>query len=172
MNLGQEILEKLHAMRRTESLPKADKDGGYVIEEEIDSMRVTAEIQDFDKFSCIVKSLSVTRAQAPPASVSLKELLRRQAAEIERRITYLLENFRLLEMDEFNCLAQVRSAAPHQKNGEKFYYEVFLQHGIGAAFSRYRQSRGADNRELVPCQLTQETFERLVDDLVATLRLS
>jgi len=172
MNLGQKILEKLHAMRRTESLPKADQDSGYVIEEKIDSMRVSVEIEAFDKFSCIVKTLSVTRAQAPPANVSLKELLLRQAGEIERRITYLLENFRLLEVDEFNCLAQVRSAAPHQKSGEKFYYEVFLQHGLGATFARYRQARGVENRELVPCQLTQETFERLVDDLVATLRLN
>jgi len=172
MNLGQKILEKLHAMRQTGSLPEAEQDRGYVIEEKIDSMSVSVEIAAFDKFSCIVKTLSVTRAQAPPANVSLKELLLRQAGEIERRITYLLENFRLLEVDEFNCLAQVRSAAPHQKSGEKFYYEVFLQHGLGATFSRYRQSSGAENRELVPCHLTQETFERLVDDLVAALRFS
>jgi hypothetical protein len=172
MNLGQKILEKLHAMRRTGDLPEADQDSGYVIEEEMDSMRVTAEILDFDKFSCIVKTLSVTQRQAPPASVSLKELLLRQAAEIERRMTYVLENFRLVEVDEQNYLAQVRSASPYKKSEEKFYYEVLLQHGMGATFARYRQARGAEQRELVACHLTQETFERLVDDLVATLRLS
>jgi len=170
MNLGQTFLEKLHAMRRTENLPKADLDNGYVIEEKMDSIRVTAELQDFDKFSCIVKTLFVRRVQAPP-NVSLKELLRRQAGEIERRITYVLENFRLLEVDDKNYLAQVRSAAPHQKRDEKFYYEVFLQHGIGATFARYRQPKQSENRELAPSHLTHETFERLVDDLAAALRV-
>lgn len=172
MNLGQKFLETLHAVRRTESLPKADTDNGYVIEAEMDSMRVTAEIQDFDKFSCILKTLVVRRAQAPPANAALKALLLRQAAECERRISYLLENFRLLEVDEENYLAQVRSAAPHQKRDGKFYYEVLLQHGLGAAFARYRKARDAESRELVACHVTQEVLERLVDDLVAALRLN
>jgi hypothetical protein len=167
MNLGQKFTEKLNAMRQTENV----KESGYVIEEEIDSIRLRAELQDFDKFSYIIKNLSMSRAQAPP-NVSLKELLLRQAGEIERRMTYLLESFRLLEVDEINGLAQVRSATPHQKRQEKFYYEVCLQHGMGATFARYRKSRGADKRELVPCHLTQETFERLVDDLAATLHIN
>jgi len=170
MNLGQKFLETLHAVRRTENLPKADTDSGYVIAAEVDSMRVTAEIQDFDKFSCILKTLAVRRVQAPPANVALKALLLRQAAECERRISYLLENFRLLEVDEENYLAQVRSAAPHQKRDEKFYYEALLQHGLGAAFARYRQTREGGSRELVVCHLTQEALERLVDDLAAVLR--
>lgn len=172
MNLGQKFLETLHTVRRTENLPEADKDNGYVIEAEMDSMRVTAELQDFDKFSCIIKTLSIRRTQAPPANVELKELLLRQAAECERRISYLLENFRLVEVDDSTYLAQVRSAVPHQKHDEKLYYEVLLQQGLGATFARYRKPRGIESRELVPCHLTQETLERLVDDLVATLRLN
>lgn len=172
MNLGQKFLETLHTVRRTENLPEADQDNGYVIEAEMDSMRVTAELQDFDKFSCIVKTLTVRRTQAPPANVALKELLRRQAAACERRISYLLENFRLVEVDDNNYLAQVRSAVPHQKHEEKFYYEILLQYGLGATFARYRKTHGNASRELVPCHLTQEMLERLVDDLSATLRLN
>lgn len=172
MNLGQKFLETLHTVRRTENLPEADQDNGYVVEAEMDSMRVTAELQDFDKFSCIVKTLAIRRAQAPPANVELKELLRRQAAECERRISYLLENFRLVEMDEANYLAQVRSAVPHQKREEKFYYEILLQYGLGATFVRYRKALRNESRELVPCHLTHEMLERLVDDLSATLRLN
>jgi hypothetical protein len=168
MNLGQKILEKLHARRLAENAPEIGKD---VIEEENDGIHLRLEIQDFDKFSYMVKTFSVTRAQAPTANVSLKELLLRQSAEIERRITYLLEGFRLIELDETNVVAQIRSFTPHKKGEEKFYYEVLLPHGMSATFSRYRLSRQAENRELVPCHLTRETFERLVDDLAATLRL-
>jgi len=172
MNLGQEITERLNTMRLAENVKPNGKDSGYVIEEENDSMRLVAEIQDFDKFSCMVKTLSVTRAQAPPAGVSLKELLQRQAGEVERRITYLLESFHLLEVDEFNCLAQVRSARPHKKGEDKFYYEALLQHGNSVTFTRYRKAHHAENRDLVSSHLTQETFERLMDDLAAVLRIA
>ncbi|MCG3120017.1 MAG: hypothetical protein ALAOOOJD_02581 [bacterium] len=172
MTLGQKITERLNAARLAENVKSNGQDSAYVIDEKIDSMRVQLEIVDFDKFSYIVKTLSVVRAQAPPASVALKDLLLRQAGEIERRITYLLERFQVVEVDEYNCLAQVRSATPYQKDGEKFYYEVLLQHGIGAAFSRYLHSNQAGQRELVPCHLTRETFERLLDDLAAIVRLN
>lgn len=172
MNLGQKFLETLHAVRRKENLPNAEADNGYVIEAEIDGMRVAAEIQDFDKFSCILKTLAVRRTQAPPANTALKKFLQRQAAECERRIAYLLENFRLVEVDEENYLAQVRSATPHQKHDEKFYYEVLLQHGLGATFARYRMALEAENRERVACHLTHEVLERLVDDLAAALQVN
>ncbi len=170
MKLGQKVLEKLNASRQVEKLPEAGQDSGSMIEEKNDSFRLHVEIEDIDKFSCLVKTLSVTRLQAPP-NMPLTELLLRQAGEIERRISYLLEGFRLVEVDEFDVLAQVRSVTPYQKNGDTFYYELFLQHGNCVTLTRYRKSAKAEKRELVPFHLTPETFERLVDDLAATLHL-
>ena len=129
------------------------------------------EIEDFDKFSYMVKTISLTCVQAPP-NTSLKELLLRQSAEIERRISYLLESFCLVEVDEFNCLAQVRSTMPYRKNEDRLYYEVLLRQGQSLTFARYCKERQSEKREVVPSYLTQETFERLVDDLAATLRLN
>ncbi len=172
MNLGQKVVEKLNAIRQTKNVNPNGQDSGYVIEEENDSIRVRAEIQDFDKFSYMVKTLFVTRAQTPTSKTPVQALLLHQASEIERRISYLLENFRLVELDELSGIAQVRSATPHQKSEEAFYYEVLLQDGTSATFTRYCKSRQAEKREVVACHLTQETFERLVDDLAATLLLS
>jgi len=169
MNLEQKIMEKLNAIRRTETL-KTDKDSGYVIEEEIDSMRLRAEIQDFDKFSYMVKTLTVTQTPTPNAPV--KALLLQQANEIERRISYLLESFRLVELDEINGLAQVRSVSPFKKNDETVYYEALLQHGNSVTFTRYRKQRHTEKREVIPSHLTQETFERLINDLAAIVRIN
>jgi len=171
MKLGQKALEKLNAIRQVENLQETGQDGGCIIEETNDSIRLRVEIEDVDKFSCLVKTFSVTQLQAPP-NVPLTELLRRQAREIERRISYLLESFRLVEVDECNALAQVRSVAPYKKSGERFYYEMLLQHGNSMTLVRYRKSASSENHELVPFHLTPETFERLVDDLVATLHLA
>jgi hypothetical protein len=168
MKLGQKVLEKLNAIRQVEKLPEAGQDSGSMIEEKNDSFRLYVEIEDSDKFSFVIKTLSVARLQAPP-NMPRTELLLRQAGEIERRISYLLEGFRLVEVDEFNVLAQVRSVTPYQKNGEMFYYELLLQRGNSVTLTRYRKS--AEKREPVPFHLTPETFERLVDDLAATLHL-
>ncbi|MDZ7359845.1 MAG: hypothetical protein ONB46_03835 [candidate division KSB1 bacterium] len=170
MKLGQIALEKLNAIRQDKKLPEADQNSASMIEEKNESFRLCIEIEDFDKFSFVIKTLSVARLQAPP-NMSLTELLQRQAGEIERRLSYLQERFRLVELDEFNVLAQVRSAAPYQKNGERFYYELLLQHGNSVTLTRYRKSATAEKRELVPFHLTPEMLERLVDDLAATLHL-
>lgn len=176
MNLGQKVVDKLNVIRQAGngerfSSKQNGEHGGYVIEEEMDGISVRAEIQDFDRFSYMVKTISLTRALAPPSTTSLKELLLQQAAETERRISYLLEGFRLVEVDEFNCLAQVRSATPYRKNEDRLYYEVLLQHGNGLTFSRYRVQRQGEKRDIVLSHLTQEIFERLVDDLAAVVQL-
>jgi hypothetical protein len=170
MNLGQKITEKLNAMRLTENVKSNGQDSGYVNEEEIDSIRLRTELQDFDKFSYRVKTLLLARLQAPPADKPIKEILLRQAREIEQRIFYLLENLRLVELDETKGIAQIRSTAPHRKGDEKFYYEILLQNGDKVTFTRYRQPQQAEKRDIVPSHLTQETFERLIDDLAAVLR--
>lgn len=172
MNLGQKLTEKLNAIRPTASMKESGKDSGYVIEEEIDSIRLRLEMKDFDKFSCVVEALSLTRLQPPPAHKPVKETLLRQSHEIEQRISYLLEQFRLIELDETQGIAQVRSVAPHQKDDAKFYYEVLLQQGNSVTFTRYRKSRQAEQRHRAPSHLTLETFEWLVDDLAAVVRLA
>ncbi len=175
MTLGHKLADKLSVIRQAEngerfSLTGSGENSGYAITERMDGIDLRIEIEDFDKFSYMVKTISLTCVQAPPPTTSIKELLLRQSAEIERRISYLLESFRLVEVDEFNCLAQVRSATPYRKNEDRLYYEVLLQHGNSVTFTRYRMQRQAEQREVIPSHLTQEIFERLVDDLAAVIQ--
>jgi hypothetical protein len=177
MTLGQRIVDKLNVMRQMEnqmsfSMKRTGEDGGYAIDEDVGGIRLRAEIQDFDKYSYLIKSVSATRQQPHPPDTVIKDLLLRQAGEIERRISYLLENFRLVELDEINGIALVRSVAPHQKNEEKFYYEILLDHGSRLTFTRYRKQRQDKERQSVSSHLTEEIFERLADDLAAVLRLA
>jgi hypothetical protein len=177
MTLGQKIVDKLNVMRQMEnqmsfSLKHTGEESGYVIEENMDDIRLRAEIQDFDKYSYLVKTISATRLQPHSPSILFKDWLLRQAAEIERRISYLLESFRLVELDEANNIAQVRSTAPHQRNEETLYYEILLDKGSRLTFTRYSKTRQKEERQPVPSHLTEETLERLVDDLAAVLRLN
>ena len=175
MTLGQKIVDKLNVMRQMEnqmsfSMKRIDEDGGYVIDDSVDGIDLRVEIQDFDKFSFLVKSVSAARLQAHPSTTPVKDLLLRQAAEIGRRIFYLLESFRLVEMDEVNGIAQVRSATPHQKNDEKLYYEIVLEQGNRLTFMRYQKNAHDKKRDSVSSHLSEEILERLADDLAAILR--
>ncbi len=177
MNLGRKFVDTLHAMQQTKnpkqfSLTTTGEDSGYVIEQEMDNVGLRVEIEDFDKFSYMVKSISVTRAQTPSPATLVKDVLLRQSGEIERRISYLLESFRMVELDEVNGSAQVRSLTPYRKDDEMLYYEVLLRGGNSLTFTRYHKQRQADKRNIVLSHLTQETLERLVDDLAAVIRLS
>lgn len=175
MNLGRTIVDKLNALQQTgapgwASLKPNGKDGGHVIKEQMDGIDLQIEIEDFDKFSYMVKAIAMTRQQAPP-SAPLKDVLLRQSGEIEKRITYLLEGFRLVEIDEVNGSAQVRSLTPYKKGDERLYYEVLLRSGNNLTFTRYRKQHQTGEREIVPSHLTLEIFERLVDDLAAVVQL-
>ncbi|MDZ7289341.1 MAG: hypothetical protein ONB44_07810 [candidate division KSB1 bacterium] len=176
MTLGQKLMAQLTVRQQMEAgkrLPTDSVGGtrGSLIEDEMDGIHLQAEIQDFDKFSYMVKTISATRLQPPASNAPIKDLLLRQSGEIERRVSYLLENFRLVELDEVNGVAQMRSAAPYHKNEEISYYEIILREGKSLRFSRYRQQNRTAERENVPSHLTQEIFERLADDLSAALRL-
>jgi hypothetical protein len=152
------------------SMKRIGDNGGYVIEDNVDDIHLRVEIQDFDKFSFLVKSISAARLQARSPISPVKDLLLQQAAEIERRIFYLLESFRLVEMDEVNGIAQVRSVTPHQKNGERLYYEILLEQGNRLTFMRYQKNAHGETRHNVPSHLSEEMLERLADDLTAILQ--
>jgi hypothetical protein len=174
MNLGRKLSDKLNAMQQTgapgwASLKLNGIDGGYVVKEQMDAIDLHIEIEDFDKFSYMVRSISMTHPQTPAAPI--KDVLLRQAGEIERQISYLLEGFRLVELDEVNGTAQVRSITPYQKGDERLYYEVLLRGGNNLTFTRYRKQHQTGEREIVPSHLTLEIFERLVDDLAAAMQL-
>jgi hypothetical protein len=174
MNLGQEFVDKLKAFQRTRDAKQAalkvsGKDGGYLIQEQIGGLGLQVEIEDFDRFSYMVRSISMTHPQTP--ATPIKDVLLRQAGEIERQISYLLEGFRLVELDEVNGTAQVRSITPYKKGDERLYYEVLLRGGNSLTFTRYRKQHQTGEREMVPSHLTLEIFERLVDDLAAVMQL-
>jgi hypothetical protein len=174
MNSARKLVEKLNVFRQTHdpgqaALKISGKDGGYLVKEQLDNIHLQVEIEDFDKFSYMVRSVSMTHSQTLAAPV--KDVLLRQAGEIERQISYLLEGFRLVEVDEVNGTAQIRSITPYKKGDERLYYEVLLRGGNSLTFTRYRKQHPTGKRQIVPSHLTQEIFERLVDDLVAVIRL-
>jgi hypothetical protein len=162
MNLGQHAVEAVKARARTARAP-------FVLEEVGDGIHLTLEIQDSDKYGALVRQLSARRDAG--RRQSLTRLLREQAAEIERRLTYLLEDFRLIELDETAGTAQIRSGTPYRDTDALHYYEILLAGGNTLTCTRYQKTGKNGGREIEPCYFTEQMLARVCDDIAAVLRL-
>ncbi len=170
MNLGLKLVAELNA--RQPWLNKSSPAARFTHDQIVDGIRLTIEIQDADKYGFLVRSISAQTEQRPQAQLALKPLLIRQATEIEKRLTYLLERFRLLEVDEFKQTAQVRSHVPYRQDGTAHYYEVLLTEGASLNFVRCNNSGSRGQREIEPTYITKEALTRLVNDFIGVLRVA
>lgn len=168
MNLGQKFIAELSA--RPPGLNKSSPASRFTHAQNIDGLHLKVEIQDADKYGFLVRSIF---AQTEPRELpALKPLLARQAGEIEKRLTYLLEDFRLLELDELKETAQVRSHVPYRQDGTVHYYEVLLTEGNALTFARYNTGGLRSSREIEPTYITKEALIRLVNDFIGVLRIT
>jgi hypothetical protein len=106
--------------------------------------------------------------QAGAAAEHSTEALRARADAISKRVTYLMEPLVVLEIDPLAGEVELRSQSPTERGVLKSYYEVRLNKQGTVRLSRvvFDATR---HRRAVPCQMTLEVLERLVDDLIACL---
>ncbi len=170
MSLGQKLSEKLHLMQRLEdqmhfSVRHTEGDEkGYRLSEQEGPVAATVVIPDMDKYSLVVSSIELEHRDFKPTA-PVAELLSRQAEIISKNVTYLKEKLVLIELDELNGAAQIRSAAPWCENGSVQYFELLLQEGRRAILKRYEKRQTENERQDVPFLLTEDIFPRLMDDL-------
>ncbi len=113
------------------------------------------------------------RLEIPALATSTMDVLKRWAAGLCRRVTYLLETLQPLEFDEQGSEILIRSNPPDSTSfpGQTKYYEVQLSSQGGGQFTlqRFVAERGVPGRMPTPLRLTHEQLAKLVNDLVATL---
>ena len=176
MGIGQKIAEKLQMTQRMEdqmsfSLKNsAGAERGYQVEELKNGIRVRVAVPDLDKYSFQLSKIDVfdERGKKLPHP---ENVLRKQAKFIEQEVSYLLETFRLIELDTQAQVAQLRSEKPLQKNQARQYYEIVLEQGRKLNFCRYEKKPDAAERQAMPFLLTEDSFSRLIDDLARAMRV-
>lgn len=170
MNVGMKIVTALDKLRHTEYDKSRRPPGeGWLHEEIVDGVHLKIAIEDFDKFGFLVQQITAVRAGSLPSNIAIKNLLAEQAAAIGSRITYLLEDFQLVELDEMANRAQVRSATPYREDKTLHYYEILLEQGSALTFSRHVTRRDQTGRMPEAFHLTDELCRRLLNDLAAAL---
>ena len=90
--------------------------------------------------------------------------------EGRRRATGLLEPLRLLEVDEQNKIALLRSDKPGQRGDAVLYYEVRLTGDGAATVQRFQASHQPETkRQQIEFTLTHEAVAKLAADVIEAL---
>jgi hypothetical protein len=97
------------------------------------------------------------------------ESLRAWGERLTGRVTYLMEPFKVLEVDAEGGEVNLRSQSPTTRDQQRSYYEIRLWKQGTLRMERCTFDEAARQRRRSSCQLTREVLERLADDIVASL---
>ena len=114
-----------------------------------------------DTVGCLTWELALTRTAEPPAGLTLKGW----AAGIADRVSGLMEDLKVIEVDETRDEAVLRSDEPTAKGDDRLYYEVHLRGLTEATVRRFKGSRAAARREQVAFAVTHEVLAKLAGDI-------
>jgi hypothetical protein len=167
MNYGKLIIQKISEEQNR--VPDPDQKFYYFQHQEND-FQFQIKFKDAGKYGIILDYISINKI-TPVLDVDLiNKRLDDQANAIQKKITYLLEEFKLIEMDSQNKRAQLRSYPPHTRDNSKYYYEIVLDESMKVHFQRYQYSMEEKRYGKINSQLTSEIFERLLNDLTSILK--
>jgi hypothetical protein len=157
MTLAEALRVKLANWRPTgegrHSCSETFPDSGWAV-------RVAAD--QTDAIGCLVWELDLGRIAEPPPGLTLATW----ASEIASRVGGLLEDLKVVEIDDPSQQALLRSDEPTARGDDRYYYEVLLTGLTGATVRRFRGSRTAGGRrEQVAFALTHEVLSNLIGDI-------
>lgn len=185
MNYGKLILAKLLDEKEKFGEPKSseiltpvetsgrrrgEKDKFNILQHREGEFHFQVKFKDIDKYGIVLDYISISKATPIMDVDIINKKLESDSNEIQKKITYLLEDFKLIELDRMNKRAQLRSYPPYREDDSKYYYEIVLDEANRIHFQRYQYSSSNKRYEKITCQLTLEIFERLINDLVDILK--
>ena len=156
MTLANTLLERLANWRpqtAPETLTVADEAGVW-------SAAVTAAA--VDRVGAHLWEVTFRRANAALDAAALKAW----GEQIAGRVTGLLEPLRLLEVDDEQKVALLRSGKPGQRGEAVLYYEVRLTADGAATVQRFEASHQPETkRQQIEFALTHEVLAKLASDV-------
>lgn len=135
--------------------------GEHVIEAREGGRTLSCHLVALDSLACAFTRVSL-RAETLRGFSS--EQLRSAAETLSKRLTYLLEPIRPIEIDADGAVVQLRSDPPQQEPERTSYYELLLSRSGELSVVRYARHAG-QTRQPIPAQVTREVLIRLAGDL-------
>ena len=139
--------------------------GPHIISVSTDRARLTCELVEVNPLAYTFNRLALETDTLAGATL---DQLREISESLAERLTYLLEPIGPIEVDQEQCVVQMRSNPPQQDDDGTSYYELLVRRGGELALCRFQKQPG-DAREPIPALVTGEVLGRLVDDFTAVV---
>jgi hypothetical protein len=128
--------------------------------------RLTLHLSSLDSVGLAFSTLEYANtSRAELSSDALKEW----GDRLTKRVTYLMEPLKVVEVDDQGGEVQVRSQNPTARSEERGYYEMRLFRQASLRMERIVFDAATRERRPTNCQLTREVVERLADDIAASI---
>ena len=179
MGSSSEIIKEMERSFREKSFDSKDSlvrnaNDNYLLEWKSGDVTLKAEIAAEDTIGLMLSGLIVEKDiqenQNPLG------YLRTVAEAIEKKVTYLMEPLKLVELDSTSNALQIRSEKPEMQDSCISYFECILKSGRwfgyrnSLSLRRYSQRPNEEkDRRITPFPLTKKQFGRLIDDLLEIL---
>jgi hypothetical protein len=139
--------------------------GDRTVEVEDAGQRLASHLLALEPMACALARLSLRCDKLAAMST---DGLKQVAANLSKRLTYLLEPISPIETDAEGCTVQMRSNPPHKDTDRTSYYELLVSRAGELSLCRYtRVAKG--QRQAIPAQLTREVLVRLAGDFSAVV---
>jgi hypothetical protein len=153
-----------------DSILRPGKQGTYVFEWNSADTTIKGDLSEIDSIGILLNSIEVSKNISPVMEIA--DYLKQTAETIEKRVNYLMEPLKIIEMDSTTKAVQLRSEKPEMQDGRLSYYELVLKAGKWFGYrnhvsvQRYTQLPEEEpNRHPVSFPVTKKQFQKLVDDL-------
>lgn len=180
MGKAPEILNAIEAafhekdFESRDSIVRMSQSGSYVFEWTDPEVSVKGDLSHADSIGFLLNSIEISKNVRENAEMSgyLKEV----AEGIEKRINYLMEPLKIIELDSTTNAVQLRSEKPELQDGHLSYFEIVLKAGKWFGhrnhvslhrFTHKQQDEG--NRGTISFPVTKKQFQKLLDDLIEIL---
>jgi len=162
MTLGKSLVEAIHETMGAEAKTSDSK----LFERTVEGYNFEIGIRDFDKYTFLLDGLTITTRRTDSDIELNVEILKKRAEQLSKKVTYFLEDLKLVEVDAIKLQAQMRSESPSVDEQALSYYEVMIHGDSKISLQRYQYDGETKTRQQVPFLLTSEVFERCIDDFL------
>jgi hypothetical protein len=153
-----------------ESIVRLHHSGIYVFEWADAEVTVKGDLAETDSIGFLLNSIEVSKSIREKVDA---DYLKTVAETIEKRVNYLMEPLKIIELDSTTNAVQMRSEKPEVHEGNLSYFEMILKAGKWFGYRnyvslhRYTNIREDEsNRRSISFPVTKKQFQKLIDDLI------
>ena len=140
-----------------DSLPEGPHGGSSVLEWTVNEICIRMSLADLDRLGCLLEKVELTPAEGVHLHID--------PADLGQRLSYLGETLAIIEQEQEEGRALLRSSPPLTDETHTYFFELVLDRNEGLSLTRHAYDRVTQEQKMIDAPLTTYALGRLIHDL-------